>query len=119
MTSESVWHIPFNVCTALKMAQNTKKNRYTNWTPEEKEYLFSILTPQLLAIIENKENDSNANKRKSAAWKSVYESFISKYGIYNLQFISHSPASSGSISNYVSQFRQMKLLSENAFAREH
>ena len=63
-----------------KMAQNTEKNRGTNWTPEEKEYLFSILTPQLLAIIENKENDSNANKRKSAAWKSVYESFISKYG---------------------------------------
>ena len=108
MTSESVWHIPFNVCTALKMAQNTKKNRGTNWTPEEMEYLFSILTPQLLAIIENKENDSNANKRKSAAWKSVYESFISKYGIYNLQFISYSPASSGSISNYVSQFRQMR-----------
>ena len=62
-----------------KMAQNTKKNRGTTWTPEEKEYLFSILTPQLLAIIENKENDSNANKRKSAEWKSVYESFISKY----------------------------------------
>ena len=54
MTSESVWHIPFNVCTALKMAQNTKKNRGTNWTPEEKEYLFSILAPQLLAIIEKR-----------------------------------------------------------------
>ena len=64
MTSESVWHIPFNVCTALKMAQNTKKNRGTNWTPEEKEYIFSILTPQLLAIMENKENDSNANNEK-------------------------------------------------------
>ena len=38
------------------MAQNTKKNRGTTWTPEEKEYLFSILTPQLLANIENKEN---------------------------------------------------------------
>ena len=64
MTSESVWHIPFNVCTALKMAQNTKKNRGTNWTPEEKEYLFSILTPQLLAIIENKENDSKGKQAK-------------------------------------------------------
>ena len=47
MTSESVWYIPFNVCTALKMAQNTKKNRGTTWTPEEKEYLFSILTPSM------------------------------------------------------------------------
>ena len=106
MTSESVWHIPFNVCTALKNGTKyKKKNRGTHWTPGEKEYPFSILTPQLLAIIENKENDSNANKRKSAEWKSVYESFISKYGIYNLQFISYSPASSGSISNCVSQFR--------------
>ena len=46
MTSESVWHIPFNVCTALKNGTKYKeKHRGTTWTPEEKEYLFSILSP--------------------------------------------------------------------------
>ena len=106
MTSESVWHIPFNVCTALKNGTKYKKNRGTTLRPEEKENL--ILTPQLLATIENKETIQMQTSAKSAEWKSVYESFISKYGIYNLQFISYSAASSGSISNYVSQFRQMR-----------
>ena len=108
MTSESVWHIPFNVCTALKNdTKYKKKQRYNLDTRREGIPLqhFNPPPPQLLAIIEN---HSNANKRKSAEWKSVYESFISKYGIYNLQFISYSPASSGSISDYVSQFRQMR-----------
>ena len=108
MTSESVWHIPFNVCTALKNGTKYKEKQRCNLDTRRERITLQHFNPQLLAIIENKENNSNANKRKSAEWKSVYESFISKYGIYNLQFISYSPASSGSISNYVSQFRQMR-----------
>ena len=37
MTSESVWHIPFNVCTALKNGTKSKENRDTTWATEEKE----------------------------------------------------------------------------------
>ena len=39
MTSASVWHIPFNVCSALKNCTKYKeKQRYgLDWTPEEKE----------------------------------------------------------------------------------
>ena len=62
MTLESVWHIPFNVCTALKNGTKYKEKQKYNLDTRREGIVFSILTSQLLAIIENKENDSYANK---------------------------------------------------------
>ena len=91
-----------------KMAQNTKKNRGTNWTPEEKEYLFSILTSQLLAIIENKENDSNV------LFQNMEFTICSLFPI-----LLHPLAQSQILSPSSGKCEVVKLLSENAFAREH
>ena len=60
MTSESVRHIPF--CTTLINGTKCKEKQRYNLDTRREGIPLQHFIPQLLAIIENKESDSNANK---------------------------------------------------------
>ena len=104
------------------MAQNTKKNRGTNWTPEEKEYLFSILAPQLLAIIEKRKTIQMQTSEKvlhgNQFMKVLFQNM--EFTICSLFPILLRPLAQSQIMSPSSgKWEAVKLLSENAFAREH
>ena len=60
-----------------------KSKRSVNWSEDGKKYLLGPIEAKI-DIIECKRVDANVNKRKTNAWKTIYEGYISKYGIFRL-----------------------------------
>ena len=59
-----------------------KSKRRVNWSENEKKYLLGLIEAKI-DITECKRVDANANKRKTNAWKTIHEGYISKYmGIF-------------------------------------
>ena len=54
------------------------QTRSINWTTDEKELLFELVAEKV-DILENKQSDANASKKKTAAWKEVYKKFIARF----------------------------------------
>ena len=54
------------------------QTRSINWTTDEKELLFELVAEKV-DILENKQNDANASRKKTAAWKEVYKKFIARF----------------------------------------
>ena len=81
-----------------------KSKRSVNWSEDEKKYLLGLIGAKI-DIIECKKVDANANKRKTSAWKTVYEGYISKYGNFR------------SISQIKDQWHRMKLSAKKDISR--
>ena len=60
-----------------------KSNRSVNWSEDKKKYLMGLIEAKI-DIFECKRVDANVNKRKTNAWKTIYEGYISKYGNFCL-----------------------------------
>ena len=60
-----------------------KSKRSVNWSEEEKKYLLGLIEAKI-DIIECKRVDAKANKRKTNAWKTIYEGYMRKYGNFRL-----------------------------------
>ena len=60
-----------------------KSKRSVNWSEYKKKYLLGLIEAKI-DIIKCKRVDVNANKRKTNAWNTIHEGYISKYGNFRL-----------------------------------